>query len=31
MIQSEFDQIEKNMDLINEIPNIKSVEPQRHQ
>ncbi len=30
MIQSEFDQIEKNMDLINEIPNIKSVEPQSY-
>ena len=27
MIQSEFDTIEKNMDLINEIPNIKNVEP----
>ena len=27
MIQSEFDAIEKNMDLINEIPNIKDVEP----
>lgn len=27
MIQSEFDTIEKNMDLINEIPNIKEVEP----
>ena len=27
MIQSEFDTIEKNMDLINEIPNIKDVEP----
>lgn len=27
MIQSEFDEIEKNMDLINEIPNIKDVEP----
>ena len=28
MIQSEFDLIEKNMDLINEIPNIKDVEIQ---
>ena len=28
MIQEEFDTIEKNMDLINEIPNIKDVEPQ---
>ena len=27
MIQEEFDSIEKNMDLINEIPNIKDVEP----
>ena len=27
MIQKEFDTIEKNMDLINEIPNIKDVEP----
>ena len=27
MIQSEFDEIEKNMDLINEIPNIKDIEP----
>lgn len=27
MIQKEFDNIEKNMDLINEIPNIKDVEP----
>ena len=27
MIQEEFDEIEKNMDLINEIPNIKDVEP----
>lgn len=27
MIQSEFDEIEKNMDFINEIPNIKDVEP----
>ena len=27
MIQEEFDTIEKNMDLINEIPNIKDVEP----
>ena len=27
MIQSEFDEIEKNMDLINEIPDIKDVEP----
>lgn len=27
-IQKEFDQIEKNMDLINEIPNIKDVDPQ---
>ena len=26
MIQSEFDLIEKNMDLINEIPNIKETE-----
>jgi len=26
MIQSEFDQIEKNMELINNIPNIKDVE-----
>ena len=28
MIQEEFDTIEKNMDLINEIPNIKDIEPQ---
>jgi len=27
MIQEEFDQIEKNMDLINKIPNIKDTEP----
>ena len=27
MIQDEFDTIEKNMDLINEIPNIKDIEP----
>ena len=27
MIQEEFDTIEKNMDLINEIPNIKDIEP----
>ena len=27
MIQEEFDTIEKNMDLINKIPNIKDVEP----
>lgn len=27
MIQKEFDNIEKNMDLINEIPDIKEVEP----
>ena len=27
MIKSEFDEIEKNMDLINEIPNIKDIEP----
>ena len=26
MIQSEFDEIEKNMELINNIPNIKDVE-----
>ena len=26
-IQKEFDEIEKNMDLINEIPNIKDTEP----
>ena len=26
-IQEEFDEIEKNMDLINEIPNIKTAEP----
>ena len=26
-IQEEFDEIEKNMDLINEIPNIKDTEP----
>lgn len=26
-IQEEFDEIEKNMDLINEIPNIKDIEP----
>ena len=26
-IQEEFDEIEKNMDLINEIPNIKNTEP----
>jgi aspartyl/glutamyl-tRNA(Asn/Gln) amidotransferase C subunit len=30
MIQSEFDTIEKNMDLINKIPNIKDVEPQSY-
>lgn len=28
MIQEEFDTIEKNMDLINKIPDIKDVEPQ---
>ena len=28
MIQEEFDTIEKNMDLINKIPNIKDVIPQ---
>lgn len=27
MIQEEFDNIEKNMNLINQIPNIKEVEP----
>ena len=27
MIQEEFDSIEKNMDLINKIPNIKDIEP----
>lgn len=27
MIREEFSSIEKNMDLINEIPNIKDVEP----
>lgn len=27
MIQKEFDDIEKNMDVINEIPNIKDIEP----
>ncbi len=27
MIQKEFDTIEKNMDLINKIPNIKDIEP----
>ena len=27
MIQEEFDSIEKNMNLINEIPNIKDIEP----
>lgn len=27
MIQKEFDNIEKNMDLINEIPDIKEVKP----
>ena len=27
MIQEEFDTIEKNMDLINKIPDIKDVEP----
>ena len=27
MIQEEFEEIEKNMDLINKIPNIKDVEP----
>ena len=27
MIQEEFDSIEKNMDLITEIPNIKDIEP----
>ena len=27
LIASEFEEIEKNMDLINEIPNIKDVEP----
>ena len=26
-IQEEFDEIERNMDLINEIPNIKDIEP----
>ena len=30
MIQSEFDLIEKNIDLINEIPNIKDVEIQSY-
>ena len=28
MIQEEFDSIEKNMELINKIPNIKDIEPQ---
>ena len=28
-IQEEFDEIEKNMDLINKIPNIKAAEPLR--
>lgn len=27
MIQEEFDSIEKNMDLINKIPNIKDIKP----
>ena len=27
MIMSEFDEIEKNMDLINKIPNISEIEP----
>ena len=30
MIQDEFDLIDENMDLINKIPNIKSVEPQSY-
>ena len=30
MIQEEFDTIEKNMDLINKIPNIKDVEIQSY-
>ena len=30
MIQSEFDEIEKNMELINNIPNIKDVEIQSY-
>ena len=30
MIQEEFDEIERNMDLINKIPNIKDVEPQSY-
>lgn len=29
-IQEEFDEIEKNMDLINQIPNIKDTEPLSH-
>lgn len=28
LVQTEFESIKKNMDLINEIPNIKDVEPQ---
>ena len=30
MIQEEFDQIDKNINIINEIPNIKDVEPQSY-
>ena len=30
MIQDEFDIIEKNINLINEIPNIKDIEPQSY-
>ena len=30
MIQDEFDLIEENINLINKIPNIKSVEPQSY-
>ena len=30
MILEEFDSIEKNMDLINQIPNIKDIEPLSH-
>ena len=30
MIEAEFDQIEKNINIINEIPNIKEVDPQSY-
>ena len=30
MIQEEFDQIDKNINIINEIPNIKDVDPQSY-